>query len=169
MVNDFRKAGIHPFSIEVVPDSVFDVSSLKQWQEAKQTKANQMYEQMIEEAVSQPPIIIELSSVEDQFIITEENSIILPGTSADVQSPPQSSTSSDQLVESCNVSFENILLETITSNFTEIVKKKKRVAKGAEVITSEETKLLLFLVKNIKEKTPNSSSKEDDNLCSICK
>lgn len=200
IVNGFRKTGIYPLSMEVVPDSVFDVASLKQWKEAKQTKANQMYEQMIEEAISQPPIIIELSSVEDQSIIAKENSIILPetladvqsppqsstnfaqliiaeesfitlpGTSADVQSPLQSSTTSAPLAENCNISFENLLLETLTVNFTEIAKKKKkRVAKGAEVITSEETKSRLFPDKNIKETTLNSSYKEDDNLCCICK
>ena len=130
--------------MEVVPDSAFDI--------AKQTKTNQMHEQMIEEAASHSPIIIE-SSVEDQFLIAENNSIILPRTSADIQpSAAQFLTSSVQLGENFNVSFENLLLQTVTSNFTKIVKKKKRVATGAKVIISEETKIRLFPDKN-KENT----------------
>ena len=70
-----------------------------------------MHEQMIEEAASHSPIIIE-SSVEDQFLIAENNSIILPRTSADIQpSAAQFLTSSAQLGENFNVSFENLLLK----------------------------------------------------------
>lgn len=58
IVNGFRKAEIHTFSIEVAPDSVFNVTSLKQSQEVKQIKANQINEEMFEQVVSQPPILL---------------------------------------------------------------------------------------------------------------
>ena len=121
---------------------------LQQWHKAKHTKTNQMHEQMIEEAASHSPIIIE-SSVEDQFLIAKKNLIIFPRTFADIQPlAVQFLTSSVQLGEHFNVSFENLLLQTVTSNFTKIVKKRKRVATDAKVIISEETKLRLFFDKN---------------------
>ena len=86
-------------------------------------------------------IIIE-SSVEDQFLIAENNS---PRTSA-------AQFLTNKLGENFNVSFENVQLQTVTLNFTKIVKKKKRVATGAKVTISEETKIRLFPDKN-KENT----------------
>lgn len=68
--------------IEVVYDSVFNVASLKQWQEALQIKPDQMYQEIID------MIITELCFVKEKFIIASENSIILTGTSAGVQSVP---------------------------------------------------------------------------------
>lgn len=40
----FLELEISHFFMEVIPDFVFYVASLKQWQELKQAKSNQMYE-----------------------------------------------------------------------------------------------------------------------------
>lgn len=85
------------------------------WSTTNQSESNEWRHD--EEAVSQPPIIIELSSVEDQFKTFEEKYIIMRETSADVQS----------LSHSYN-----------TIQFNGIVKNKQRVAKGAEFITSKQ-------------------------------
>lgn len=65
--NGFRRAGIYPFSSDVIPDSMFDALSLKQWKETVEKQKKTDNPEIVEdpatlnilEAVLQPPIPLE--------------------------------------------------------------------------------------------------------------
>ena len=102
--------------------------------------------------------------IEDQFLIAENNSIILPKKPADIQpSAAQFLTSSVQLGEHFNVSFENLLLYILLK----LLKRRKELQQVRKLLFQKKQRYDCFLTKT--KKTPIFVfSKEDDNLCTIC-
>ncbi|KAJ3619046.1 hypothetical protein MTP99_005835 [Tenebrio molitor] len=153
--NGFRKAGICPFNRDVVSEDKYHPESLKRWKESQQQ-----------------PLMAEAEHGIDHM--DEDNTIANNQTVqsvAQVVAGDQMNRASVQLEEgtSTSTSFEALLLNTMkqTSNATPSVKKRKKVAAGAEVITANE--VLSRLAKDKEEKDKKETKKRGKEATKIPK
>ncbi|XP_068083401.1 uncharacterized protein [Anabrus simplex] len=112
IISGFRKAGIHPFDRDVVPRDKYDIGALKRWEDHKR-KAS-------------------------------EGAEAVPNNRETCAGPSECGTSGLQS-PNCTVedgaSFEELLLQTVKQIPQDTGKRRRRVAVGAEVITSVEVAL----------------------------
>lgn len=125
--NGFKKGGVFPFNRNVIPEDKFDPESLKRFLKAK--------------TIQRVPLLSNLclnilntnNSKASKITILNPSEIIIPGTGT--------GGSKIEILENRIIhtekSFENLLLSTIKSSDSTIKIKKRKAAKGCEVITRE--------------------------------
>lgn len=142
--NGFRKAGIHPFNSNAVPEDKYDPEALKRFKISKQ----QLSKNQANNSVPQE---------NGQNIITAE-----PSTSSIPQESDQNIIMTEPSTSSVESSFEQLLLNTIKqTQRDEHSLKRKRIATGAEVITSQEALTRLAKEKEEKERGKNRNRKNN--------
>lgn len=114
LVSGFRKAGIYPFSQEVINKTQYDPQAYNRYLKSKEVRPEQ-----IEDAQG------ETSTLTDQ--ISQGNSSLRMDNS-------RTDTPNEQME---NTSFEKLLLQTVKQNSPIPKKKRKKIAGGAEIITSD--------------------------------
>jgi hypothetical protein len=172
--NGFKKAGIYPFSADVIPETAFSRSSLERWNEHIRKQKNTpdqvvsprnndlSHEQQggsfatlddednqntnSEEILSLIPTNsskspdnlhpIRIFTSNQKSTVTLNNSQIAGCSTAAHKSVSLPGLLSDQSRPS--VSFEDLLLKTVTQKPEPQKEKKKRVATGSEVLTSQQ-------------------------------
>lgn len=113
IANGFRKGGIVPFNSKIIDESMYDPEALKRWKSTISNETNNIDNNPT--AVSQNKGVAECETVEESVNST------IPDSSNHQKSP---------------ISFQSILLQTIkNSKASEIIKPRKKLAPGAEVIT----------------------------------
>lgn len=153
----FKKAGIVPFSDSVIPAERYEPQLYKKWCDCKATKSNQ------------PVPTISSQSDADQHVPStlnepQDNPVLLPmslESEPTVELQPLESGPTVELQQSVKsrVSFEDLLLEKV-KQASKLSTKRKRVCRGAEVITSLEA--INKLRKEIKEKEQEKLRKKEE-------
>lgn len=112
--NGFKKAGIYPFNASVVPNEKYHPEALKRFENLKTCKINETVDVNANDMVS------------DADIAGPSNASLVNQTD-------------EKQAQATNVSFEDLLLQTVKqSTGNAKVTKKRRVAAGAEVITYQD-------------------------------
>lgn len=134
LVSGFRKAGIYPFSREVINMTQYDPQAYDRYLKSKEVRPEQ-----IEDAQG------ETSTLTDQ--ISQGNSSLRMDNS-------RTDTPNEQME---NTSYEKLLLQTVKQNSPIPKKKRKKIAGGAEIITSDE-----YMKKVEKEKAKEEEIKRKE-------
>lgn len=152
--NGFKRAGIHPYDPSVFPERLYDPAALKRWKDQKnKTDENNQHGDMSAATQQDMPSTSSSGSIAPEMPTT--SSVNRPSTSTSgplVPLPPAPNQSSD-------TTFVELLLNTVRGQHTPPTMKKRRVARGAEVITSDE--VLERLRKEAEEKKSKEKEKED--------
>lgn len=127
--NSFEKGGIYPFNSKIIPEYLFDPTALRRWKESQKKPISEGSADTEET----PNRTLPISEPATSTTPTNEDE---RGPSTSAQTDPRNNIS---LKEGTSVSFEELLLSTVKSHSSAPIKKKVRVANGAEIITSEET------------------------------
>ncbi|XP_074028306.1 uncharacterized protein [Leptinotarsa decemlineata] len=103
--NGFKKAGIFPYNPNVISENVFDPESLKRWKRTQEETPQETQQETTQET---PPQV--------------ENIEPVASTSAEPNLP------NGKVYQPPNVSFEQLLLETIKQSKKDPITKRKRIA-----------------------------------------
>jgi hypothetical protein len=141
IISGFRRGGIIPFNNRVITDDKFDVSALQRWKNRQEPGKENRAQADEDNAQTEPN---HSSSSNPLAQVTPLFPEPVPSTSSTYDPP------------STDLSFENLLVETIRQTQSHPSKPKKRIASGAEVITSSHK-----LIKD-KDALPGTSSKPSE-------
>lgn len=145
----FTKGGIHPFNPNVIPEQNFSQESLQRWREHKQKQLrNEINEDNIVQVENETP---ETERPATQEVSVNNSILSAPSTSRDPD--PQS----PDVQTSRKISIEDIILSTIHQKNMPPKQRKRKVASGAEVITSAE---FLEVLKNKDKKRKHKNDNE---------
>lgn len=137
IINGFKKAGIHPFDRTVVSEDKYDPECLKRWMKHKYLQEQPVSPIIVRDQTEKQPDCLNI--IQDQ---TEQPTV----------TSPQPSTSKQE------VSFEDLLLKKVRFSGHEQPKiRRKKVATGAEIITSVE---VLTRLEDEKKKTEEKTDKK---------
>ncbi|KAH1025308.1 hypothetical protein HUJ05_010054 [Dendroctonus ponderosae] len=121
IINGFKKAGIHPLSRNVVPDSIYRATDLKRWNDAKMTEKDH-YTQMaqdtnavIGEDTLHPPIILERIA-ENSVDVDNFEEIHIKNSEIEETQYCTNREPDPSLVPKKLKTFEELLLDTIIAN-----------------------------------------------------
>nr|CAI5867589.1 unnamed protein product [Callosobruchus analis] len=162
--NGFRKAGIFPFNTDVVPKENFSKDAIERWEKhQRQSDGNVQNNMELAEDFGEIHSTIHRN--------TSSPSILWPSASRNtVSSETQSPISHSQRDAACNTeisqttSIEQIILSRIQQKNVPSGLKRRKVASGAEVITSTEMIELLKLkeqTQSAKKVTKKKSTKKE--------
>ncbi|CAG4987311.1 unnamed protein product [Parnassius apollo] len=139
IANGFSKAGIYPFNPNIIPRDHFSKESLERW-EISQVMANPM-----PSACSLPSISSSRENFSEEALENRDN---LQVSSISSMTDESQRTSDKSNLE--HTSIEGIILSTIHQKRLPPKERKRKVASGAQVITSHE--ILEVLLKDAEEK-----------------
>lgn len=123
ILNGFKKAGISPFNSTVISKEKYHPEALKRFENINQTNANKteiQNSEIIDKDIS------EAGPSDENIVVMEDD---------------------EEQPEPNNVSFEDLLLQTVKQSAPNPKVSKKRVAAGAEVITRRAVDQQLYHIK----------------------
>lgn len=132
IISGFKKGGIIPFNDQVIPEDKFEPSALLRWKQHKAAiQLQPLTTAQRNREIEQPLVIVNEPTFDNRQLDSEDKEQLVDSNE---QPPtPVPSTSSSLLV-----SFEDLLLQKINQTKQPAAKPKRRIAGGAEVITSLE-------------------------------
>lgn len=147
----FIKGGIYPFNPNVIPREHFSKDSLERWEQFKQQNVNEESEETTEQEGE-----VEVQTRTNEEVSLSENNAIVPMPSTS-RGPDVQPIINKAVLE--KKSIQDILLSTIHQKGVQNKLKKRKVASGAEVITSDD--FLKILQEKDKNKKIKTNSKKD--------
>lgn len=169
VISGFRKSGIFPFNSDVIPRENFSKEALERWEKhlaGELARDDEVSPDPHRSNNSSPSILNPPASEAEAIPTTSVSSIVNCGLSQNSIPATPNSNEIQAINAAPTISFEQMILSTIQQKHLPVNKQKKRkVASGAEVVTSarmiEVLKEKEKLIANKKTKTNKKIGKKE--------